>query len=62
MAGVTTAWFDGTGPDQVMTKTPAATMGIVHYVAMLPKYKGQGLSKPLMVAVLKKLRQLGHTV
>lgn len=36
-------------------------VGVVHYVGMLPQYGGRGLSRPLMVAVLRQMKALGHT-
>ncbi len=49
--GTATAWheadFDGAG------------IGRVHYVAIVPRYQGQGLSKPLMTEALLRLRELG---
>ena len=50
LVGTTTAWYDG---------DPKATRGVVHYVGMLSEYAGRGLSKPLMTAVLLRLRELG---
>ena len=50
--GVTTAWF---------AAEPTGPMALVHYVAMLPAYTGKGLSKPLLAAVLRRQRELGHT-
>ena len=35
--------------------------GRVHWVAMASEYQGQGLSKPLLAAVLQRLVELGHT-
>ena len=52
LVGVTTAWYH---------TDPKGTMALVHYVAMLPECTGQGLSTPLMSAVLKRHHELGHT-
>lgn len=35
--------------------------GRVHWVAVLPGFQGRGLSKPLLSAVLMRLRELGHS-
>jgi GNAT superfamily N-acetyltransferase len=34
--------------------------GRVHWVAVVPEMQGRGLAKPLMAAVLQRLRELGH--
>lgn len=34
--------------------------GLVHWVAILPAYQGQGLAKPLLSAVCQRLIDLGH--
>jgi GNAT superfamily N-acetyltransferase len=34
--------------------------GRVHWVAMIPEYQGQGLSKPLLALVLTRMAELGH--
>lgn len=34
--------------------------GRIHWVAIAPDYQGRGLSKPLLVATLRRLRELGH--
>ena len=34
--------------------------GLVHWVAILPGYQGQGLAKPLLSAVCQRLIDLGH--
>jgi len=51
--GTATAWF---GKDPEFKE-----FGRVHWVALLPEYQGRGLSKPLLGAVCKRLRDLGHT-
>jgi GNAT superfamily N-acetyltransferase len=48
----TTAWFAG---------SPGALGGVVHNVAMKSTHDGKGLSKPLLAAVLKRMKELGHT-
>lgn len=50
--GTATAWFDDT--------FQGGGWGRVHWVAMLPAYQGQGLGRPLMSAVCRRLRELGH--
>src|SRR5438309_1776444 len=51
--GTASAWFD----DQF----EGGPIGRVHWLALLPAYQGHGLSKPLMTAVCRRLRELGHT-
>ena len=34
--------------------------GLVHWVAIVPEYQGQGLAKPLLSAVCQRLIALGH--
>ena len=34
--------------------------GRVHWVAIVPRWQGRGLAKPLMSAVLARLAELGH--
>lgn len=47
-----TAWYnDNSQPQRV---------GQVHWVAILPQWQGKGLAKPLLRAVLLRLRELGH--
>ena len=50
--GTATAWFD----DNHLGRP----FGRVHWVAILPEYQGQGLSKPLLSKVCSTLRELGH--
>ena len=45
--GTTTAWFK-------------ASLGRVHWVALLPAYQGRGLAKPLLSIACKRLGVLGH--
>jgi GNAT superfamily N-acetyltransferase len=51
--GTATAWtYDGfRGPEY----------GRIHWVAVARDYQGQGLSKPLLGAVCRRLVELGHT-
>jgi GNAT superfamily N-acetyltransferase len=51
--GTATAWFPNTGID--------AEAGLVHWVAIRPQVQGQHLGKPLMAAVLNRLRDLGYS-
>lgn len=39
---------------------PGRIIGRVHYVAIIPECQGRGLAKPLMSAVLRRLKELGH--
>lgn len=48
--GTGTAWPDRT-----------AYSGRVHWLAILPQYHGQGLSKPLLSTVCQNLLKAGHT-
>ena len=50
--GTATAWFND--------DFEGARWGRVHWVAIVPEYQGQGLSKPLMTAICRRLRELGH--
>lgn len=50
--GTATAWFGRPEVD--------AEAGMVHWVAIVPEMQGRGLAKPLMAAVLCRLRELGH--
>ena len=50
--GTATAWFN----DAFRGKP----YGRVHWVAILPKFQGRGLSKPLMTTICERLRELGH--
>jgi GNAT superfamily N-acetyltransferase len=51
--GTASAWlYDGfRGPEY----------GRIHWVAVVEEYQGQGLSKPLLSAVCRRLAELGHT-
>ena len=51
-AGTASAW--------VPEKEFDAAWGRVHWVAIVPRCQGQGLAKPLMTAVLQRLKELGH--
>jgi len=50
--GSATAWFKN--------DFEGRNFGRVHWVAILPEYQGRGLSKPLMTAICRRLRELGH--
>lgn len=50
--GTGTAWFND--------DFEGARWGRVHWVVIAPQYQGQGLSKPLMTAICRRLRELGH--
>ncbi len=50
--GTATAWYDD------LAQRPA--WGRVHWVALRPEVQGRGLAKPLLAAVLGRLRDLGH--
>ena len=47
-----TAWFND--------DFEGARWGRVHWVVIVPDYQGRGLAKPLMSAVCRRLRELGH--
>ena len=50
--GTATAWFnDG---------FEGGRWGRVHWVAIVPGFQGRGLAQPLMTAVCRRLRELGH--
>lgn len=51
--GTATAWYN---PD-----FQGARWGNVHWVAIKPEAQGKGLAKPLMAAVLKRIKALGDT-
>ena len=46
------AWF---GDDHY-----GSDCGRLHWAAMIPKYQGRGLAKPLLTLVCNRLRELGH--
>ncbi len=50
--GTATAWLDENRRGQ--------TWGRVHWVGIVPEYQGQGLAKPLLAIVCRRLRELGH--
>ena len=50
--GTATAWMD--------EDYGGLRWGVVHWVAILPGMQGRGLAKPLMTAVLKRMRELGE--
>jgi GNAT superfamily N-acetyltransferase len=51
--GTGTAWFNDHFQGQ--------RFGRIHWVALLPGRQGRGLAKPLMSALCRRLRELGHT-
>jgi len=50
--GTATAWFND--------NFEGAKFGRVHWMAIVPDYQGRGLAKPLMTAICRRLRELGH--
>ena len=50
--GTASAWFDD--------NFDGGRIGRVHWVALVPEYQGRKLSKSLMTAVCRRLRELGH--
>lgn len=50
--GTATAWYDD------LDDRPE--WGRVHWVAIVPEMQGKGLAKPLLSAILWRLRDLGH--
>src|SRR5436309_8778988 len=50
--GTASAWFDN--------NFDGGRIGRVHWIALLPQYQGRKLSKPLMTAICRRLRELGH--
>jgi len=50
--GTVTAWFDA-------ARGPA--WGRIHWVAIEPPWQGRGLSKPMLAAACRRLRDLGHS-
>ncbi len=50
--GTASAWFDD--------NFRGASWGRIHWVAIIPRMQGKGLSKPLMTAVSNRMRELGH--
>jgi GNAT superfamily N-acetyltransferase len=54
--GTASAWFEREPRADV-----AGTPGRVHWVAIVPEHQGRGLAKPLLAAVLRRLRDLGHS-
>lgn len=51
--GTATAWFD--------IDARGNSLGVVHWVAILPEFQGKGLAKVLTSAILLRMRQLGHS-
>jgi GNAT superfamily N-acetyltransferase len=50
--GTATAWFND--------NFEGAKFGRVHWMAIAPDYQGRGLARPLMAAICRRLRELGH--
>ncbi len=50
--GTTSAWFNN--------ESAREPLGLIHWVAVLPEFQGRGLAKPLLSAVLRRMRELGH--
>ena len=49
--GTASAWLDNLGD-----KSP----GRIHWVAIIPQHQGNGLAKPLLTAICRRLKELGH--
>jgi GNAT superfamily N-acetyltransferase len=50
----------GTAAGWFHNDNQGATWGLIHWVALRPKYHGRGLSKPLLAAACWRMRELGH--
>jgi len=50
--GTITAWYE--------RRYRARPWGRIHYVAIVPRHRGKGLSRCLLTAAMKRLRALGH--
>ena len=50
--GMAAAWFNNNFEGE--------RCGRVHWVAILPEQQGKGLSRPIMTATCRRLRELGH--
>ncbi len=50
--GTGTAWFDD--------NFQGCRWGRVHWLAIVAEFQGRGLAKPLMTAICRRLRELGH--
>ncbi|MBN1669403.1 MAG: GNAT family N-acetyltransferase [Kiritimatiellae bacterium] len=50
--GTAAAWFD--------RRYDGRRYGRLHWVAIVPKFQGKGLAKPLLSTVCSRLRALGH--
>jgi len=37
------------------------SLGRIHWVAIIPQQQGSGLAKPLLTAICKRLKELGHS-
>ena len=67
--GTATAWFHDANPTTTTTTAAAAdaaggeaagarALGRVHWVSVVPSVQGQGLAKPMLAAVLRRLLEL----
>lgn len=50
--GTTTAWYD--------RNYAGKAWGRVHWVAIVPEFQGRGLAKPMLSAVMNRMKALGH--
>jgi len=50
--GTASAWLDNHG---------GKSLGRIHWVAIIPQQQGRGLAKPLLTAICKRLKELGHS-
>ena len=49
--GTASAWLDNQG---------GKSLGRIHWIAIIPEEQGNGLAKPLLTTVCKRLKELGH--
>ena len=50
--GTASAWLDNHG---------GKSLGRIHWVAIIPQQQGNGLAKPLLTLICKRLKELGHS-
>jgi GNAT superfamily N-acetyltransferase len=50
--GTASAWLDNQG---------GKSTGRIHWVAIIPQEQGNGLAKPLLTTICRRLKELGHT-
>ena len=50
--GTATAWLDNLGGN---------SLGRIHWLAIMPEQQGNGLAKPLLTVICKRLKELGHS-